>query len=147
MGAREQQMRDQWQMQQWQMQQGGGQQWAAQESYEEAAPSAAGAGYEAKLMKLDVGSGLDPTQLKSQILEVTKGLIGYDEDIEYDMPLMESGLTSNTAVLLRDALTQQLPGVNMPVTLVFDYPSISAMSELIMENAAKAAKKAAKLKN
>merc|ERR1712217_416290 len=87
--AREQQMRDQWQMQQWQMQQGGGQQWAAQESYEEAAPSAAGAGYEAKLMKLDVGSGLDPTQLKSQILEVTKGLIGYDEDIEYDMPLME----------------------------------------------------------
>merc|ERR1740122_220087 len=128
-------------MQQWQMQQGGDQQWAAQESYEEAAPSAAGAGYEAKLMKLDVGSGLDPAQLKSQILEVTKGLIGYDEDIEYDMPLMESGLTSNTAMLLRDALTQQLPGVNMPVTLVFDYPSISAMSDLIVENAARAAKK------
>merc|ERR1712050_291313 len=141
--AREQQMRDQWQMQQWQMQQGG-QQWAPQESYEEAAPSAAGGGYEAKLMKLDVGSGLDPAQLKSQILEVTKGLIGYDEDIEYDMPLMESGLTSNTAVLLRDALTQQLPGVNMPVTLVFDYPSISAMSDLIVENAARAAKKAKK---
>merc|ERR1712190_339733 len=147
MGAREQQMRDQWQMQQWQMQQGGGQQWAAQESYEEAAPSAAGAGYEAKLMKLDVGSGLDPAQLKSQILEVTKGFTGSDEDIEYDMPLMESGLTSNTAVLLRDALTQQLPGVNLPVTLVFDYPSIEMMSELIVENAAKAAKKAAKLKN
>merc|ERR1712217_966266 len=131
---REQQLRDQWQMQQWQMQQGG-QQWAPQESMEEAAPSAAGGGYEAKLMKLDVGSGLDPTQLKSQILEVTKGLIGYDEDIEYDMPLKESGLTSNTAVLLRDALTQQLPGVNMPVTLVFDYPSITAMAELIVENA------------
>jgi len=140
---REQQLRDQWQMQQWQMQQGG-QQWAPQEAMEEAAPSAAGGGYEAKLMKLDVGSGLDPAQLKSQILEVTKGLIGYDEDIEYDMPLMESGLTSNTAVLLRDALTQQLPGVNMPVTLVFDYPSISAMSDLIVENAARAAKKAKK---
>merc|ERR1740129_1660328 len=140
---REQQMKDQWQMQQWQMQQGG-QQWAPQESYEEAAPSAAGGGYEAKLMKLDVGSGLDPTQLKSQILEVTKGLIGYDEDIEYDLPLMESGLTSNTGVLLRDALTQQLPGVNMPVTLVFDYTSITAMADLIVENAARAAKKAAK---
>merc|ERR1712242_34442 len=140
---REQQMREQQLRQQWQMQQGG-QQWAPQEAMEEAAPSAAGGGYEAKLMKLDVGSGLDPTQLKSQILEVTKGLIGYDEDIEYDMPLMESGLTSNTAVLLRDALTQQLPGVNMPVTLVFDYPSISAMSDLIVENAARAAKKAKK---
>merc|ERR550539_567121 len=111
---------------------------------EEAAPSAAGGGYEAKLMKLDVGSGLDPTVLKGQILEVTKGLIGYDEDIEYDNPLMESGLTSNTAVLLRDALTQQLPGVNLPVTLVFDYPSISAMSDLIIENAEKAARKAKK---
>merc|ERR1712060_354247 len=66
------------------------------------------------------------------------------EDFEYDMPLMESGLTSNTAVLLRDALTQQLPGVNMPVILVFDYPSISAMSDLIVENAARAAKKAKK---
>merc|ERR1740123_678502 len=141
---REQQMKDQWQMQQWQMQQGG-QQWAPQEPQgDEAAPSAAGGGYEAKLMKLDIGAGLDPVQLKGQILEVTKGLIGYDEDIEYDMPLMESGLTSNTAVLLRDALTQQLPGVNMPVTLVFDYPSITAMSDLIVENAARAAKKAAK---
>merc|ERR1712217_320509 len=142
---REQQMRDQWQMQQWAMQQGGGQQWAPQEPQgDEGAPSAAGGGYEAKLMKLDIGAGLDPAQLKGQILEVTKGLTGYDEDIEYDMPLMESGLTSNTAVLLRDALPQQLPGVNMPVTLVFDYPSISAMSDLIVENAARAAKKAKK---
>merc|ERR1711874_323888 len=137
--------RDQWQMQQWAMQQGG-QQWAPVEPQgggDEAAPSAAGGGYEAKLMKLDVGSGLDPAQLKSQILEVTKGLIGYDEDIEYDMPLMESGLTSNTAVLLRDALTQQLPGISLPVTLVFDYPSISSMTDLIIENAEKAAKKKA----
>lgn len=143
---REQQMRDQWQMQQWAMQQGGGQQqWAPVEPQgEEAAPSAAGGNYEAKLTKLDVGAGLDPTQLKNQILEITKGLIGFDEDIEYDMPLMESGLTSNTAVLLRDSLTQVLPGVNMPVTLVFDYPSITAMSELIVENAARAAKKAKK---
>merc|ERR1719361_884408 len=111
---------------------------------EEAPSAAAGAGYEAKLMKLDLGAGLDPAQLKGQILEVTKGLIGYDEDIDYDNPLMESGLTSNTAVLLRDALTQQLPGINLPVTLVFDYPSIEMMSELIVENAAKAAKKAKK---
>jgi hypothetical protein len=141
---RQRQLQDNWQMQQWAMQQGGGQQWAPQEAQEEAAPSAAGGGYEAKLMKLDIGAGLDPAQLKSQILEVTKGLIGYDEDIEYDMPLMESGLTSNTAVLLRDALTQQLPGVNMPVTLVFDYPSITAMADLIVENAARAAKKGKK---
>jgi len=148
---RERQMQQQQQMQmaqaaQW-AQQGQDLQPIPQQVYEEAAPSAAvggGGGYEAKLVKLDIGAGLDPNMLKSQILEVTKGLIGYDEEIEFDAPLMESGLTSNTAVLLRDALTQQLPGVNLPVTLVFDYPSIQSMSELIVENAAKAAKKAAK---
>jgi len=142
---KQEQLRQQWQMQQWAMQAGQMPMQQYEAPPEEAAASAAaGGGYEAKLMKLDVGAGLDPTVLKAQIMEVTKGLIGYDEDIEYDNPLMESGLTSNTAVLLRDALTQQLPGVNLPVTLVFDYPSISAMSELIVENAAKAAKKAKK---
>mmetsp|Transcript_65924 Transcript_65924/g.204054 ORF Transcript_65924/g.204054 Transcript_65924/m.204054 type:complete len:829 (-) Transcript_65924:89-2575(-) len=142
---KQEQMRQQFQMQQWAMQ--SGQMPMPQEeapAEEAAASAAAGGGYEAKLMKLDIGAGLDPAVLKGQIMEVTKGLIGYDEDIEYDNPLMESGLTSNTAVLLRDSLTQQLPGVNLPVTLVFDYPSIQAMSELIMENAAKAAKKAAR---
>lgn len=146
---RERQLQQQqaWQMQQAaaMMAQGQGLQPIPQESYEEAAPSAAaGGGYEAKLAKMDISAGLDPVMLKNQILEVTKGLIGYDEEIEFDAPLMESGLTSNTAVLLRDSLTQTLPGVNLPVTLVFDYPSIQAMSELIVENAAKAAKKAAK---
>mmetsp|Transcript_65918 Transcript_65918/g.204032 ORF Transcript_65918/g.204032 Transcript_65918/m.204032 type:complete len:828 (-) Transcript_65918:89-2572(-) len=144
---RQQQQQQQWQMQQAaaMMAQGQGLTPIPQETYEEAAPSAAaGGGYEAKLAKLDISAGLDPNMLKGQILEVTKGLIGYDEEIEFDAPLMESGLTSNTAVLLRDSLTQQLPGVNLPVTLVFDYPSIQAMSELIMENAAKAAKKAAR---
>merc|ERR1712242_240767 len=105
--------------------------------------SAAAPGYEAKLAKLDIGAGLSPDILRNQISEVAKGLIGFDEDIEIDMPLMESGLTSNTAVLLRDALTQQLPGISLPVTLVFDYPSISAMTDLIIENAEKAAKKKA----
>merc|ERR1711982_182794 len=97
-------------------------------------------GYEGKLTKLDVSGGLTSDMVKGQILEVTKGLIGYDEEIEFDAPLMEVGLTSNTAVLLRDALTQTLPGLNLPVTLVFDYPSIGAMTDLIMEKAAKKAK-------
>merc|ERR1712039_294138 len=113
-----------------------------QEPQEQA--SAAAPGYEAKLVKMDLTGGLTTATVKAQIAEVAKGLIGFDEEIEYDMPLMESGLTSNTAVLLRDSLSQQLPGISLPVTLVFDYPSIESMSELIVENAEKAAKKAAK---
>merc|ERR1712187_91689 len=106
--------------------------------------SAAAPGYEAKLVKMDLTGGLTAVTVKAQIAEVAKGLIGFDEEIEYDMPLMESGLTSNTAVLLRDSLSQQLPGISLPVTLVFDCPSIESMSGLIIENAEKAAKKAAK---
>jgi tetratricopeptide (TPR) repeat protein len=144
------------QMAQWQAQQamagGGGltlqpiQQQAAGPD-EGAEPSAARGGYEAKLVKMDLASGMDATVIRQQVHEITKGIIGFDEDIEYDMPLMESGLTSNTAVLLRDSLVQQLPGVPLPVTLIFDYPSIQSMTELIVENGEKAAKKAAKLAN
>merc|ERR1719436_574363 len=68
-----------------------------------AQPSQAGGGYEAKLTKLDLSGGVDAGMVKNQIMETAKGLVGYDEDIEFDAPLMESGLTSNTAVLLRDA--------------------------------------------
>lgn len=113
---------------------------------EEAMPSAARPGYDPKLAKLDVTSGLQVEAVHKQISEVAKGLIGDDTDIEIDMPLMEAGLTSNTAVLLRDSLMQQLPGISLPVTLTFDYPSIGAMGELVMENAQKAALKAAKNK-
>jgi len=138
--------RQQWQQQQMMQQQqfaGGMPQAAAAAEPQAEQVSAAAPGYEAKLMKLDLGAGLSPDLLRNQISEVAKGLIGFDEDIEIDMPLMESGLTSNTAVLLRDALTQQLPGISLPVTLVFDYPSISSMTDLIIENAEKAAKKKA----
>ena len=34
---------------------------------------------------------------------------------------------------LSDELKKELPGINLPVTLVFDYPSIAAMTELILE--------------
>jgi len=112
----------------------------------EAMPSAARPGYDPKLAKLDVSSGLSVESVHKTIAEVAKGLIGIDEEIEVDMPLMEAGLTSNTAVLLRDALMQQMPGISLPVTLTFDYPSIGSMGELVMENAQKAALKAAKKK-
>merc|ERR1711933_544078 len=139
----------QWQQQQaWMQQQSGGLVMTPLPQQTDApaaeASQAAGGGYEAKLVKLDTSSVLEMGTVKTQITEITKGIIGYDDDIEADMPLMESGLTSNTAVLLRDALVQQLPGIPLPVTLIFDYPSIAAMGELIVESSEKQAKKAAK---
>merc|ERR1719499_340834 len=148
--AEQQQQLLQWQQQQAWMQ---SQQQAAglqltplqqQPQQEEAQASAARGGYEMKLQKLDMSGVLDGAVVKNQILEITKGVIGYDDDIEVDVPLMEAGLTSNTAVLLRDSLSQQLPGIPLPVTLIFDYPSIGSMTDLIVESSERIAQKKAK---
>jgi len=89
----------------------------------------------AKGPALDLKAGLSLDVVKSKVQEVAMRITGADDgDIEADTPLMEAGLTSNSAILLRDELSQALPGVSLPVTLVFDYPSVAAMSELILES-------------
>jgi tetratricopeptide (TPR) repeat protein/acyl carrier protein len=85
---------------------------------------------------LMVSAGMDASIVRNKILDIATQIIGDDEEgIDADMPLMQAGLTSNTAVLLRDELSKDLPGVNLPPTLMFDYPSISAIADFIVENA------------
>merc|ERR1712216_731749 len=87
---------------------------------------------------LDLSQGLDTVMVKNKLLEISLRITGAEDgEIEFDTPLMEAGLTSNSAILMRDELSQELPGLNLPVTLVFDYPTISDMSELIIETSAK----------
>merc|ERR1719195_29637 len=87
---------------------------------------------------LDVSAGLDEAIVKAKVLEIATRITGAEDgEIEADTPLMEAGLTSTSAILLRDELSQELPGINLPVTLVFDYPTISDMSELIVETSQK----------
>lgn len=84
---------------------------------------------------LDLSRGVDLATIKAKVLEIATRITGADEgEIDTDTPLMEAGLTSNSAILLRDELSQELPGVQLPVTLVFDYPSIGAMADLIVES-------------
>lgn len=72
--------------------------------------------------------------LAAKIKEVALAIIGEDaEDVEADTPLMEAGLTSSTAVLMRDELLGVIPGVKISPTAMFDYPSVSAMTEMLME--------------
>merc|ERR1712187_272433 len=88
-----------------------------------------------KTAALDVSAGLDLPVVKAKVLEIASRITGAEDgEIEADTPLMEAGLTSNSAILLRDELSQELPGISLPVTLVFDYPSIAAMSELIVQS-------------
>lgn len=84
---------------------------------------------------LSLGTGLDIGVLRAKITETTLQIIGdeEEEEIEADTPLMEAGLTSNTAVLLRDEISREIPGITLPPTLIFDYPSINAMSDFILQ--------------
>lgn len=85
------------------------------------------------------GNALDMANLSEEIVivkikEVALAIIGEDEDeVELDTPLMEAGMTSSTAVIFRDELMKDLPGVNLPPTLIFDYPSVNGIAEFVME--------------
>jgi len=81
---------------------------------------------------LDIGN-LSEELVVGKIKEVAMAIIGDDEDIELDTPLMEAGVTSSTAVILKDELAGEIPGIKLPPTLIFDYPSITAIGEYIME--------------
>merc|ERR1719254_452973 len=85
---------------------------------------------------LQMTKGMDIAVVKTKIQEVASSIIGDVDDIEADTPLMEAGLTSNSAVLLRDELTKDLPGIPLPPTLIFDYPSIQAISDYVVEKSA-----------
>lgn len=101
-----------------------------------APPPAPGAPVVKSSGALQVTAGMDASIVSAKILDIAKQIIGDEDDIEVDMPLMQAGLTSNTAVLLRDEMAKDLPGVNLPPTLMFDYPSIAAIADFVVERAA-----------
>eukprot|EP00913_Durusdinium_trenchii_P010086 g9459.t1 len=78
---------------------------------------------------LDLKAGMDLATIKSKVTQVASVIMGGDEDFEADTPLMEARLTSNTAMVLRDELTKDLPGIKLPMTLSFDYPSVQAIAD------------------
>ena len=53
-------------------------------------------------------------------------------EIAPDAPLLDAGLDSLRAVELRNTLEASF-GVSLPSTLLFDYPTISGISELVMQ--------------
>ncbi|CAJ1427414.1 unnamed protein product [Effrenium voratum] len=75
----------------------------------------------------------DPAIITSKIQEVTKGMVGSSGDIDADMPLMDIGINSMNAVLFRNKLGSTFEGVELPSTLVFDFPTIRAMTDLLSQ--------------
>ena len=72
------------------------------------------------------------TEVKAAILQVLGSSIGEDD------PLMSAGLDSLGSVEFANLLGQKL-GLQMPGTLVFDYPSVSAVTDYLASQLSKAA--------
>jgi len=74
---------------------------------------------------------LDESMIHSQVEAVAVSIIG--SDVGHEEPLMAAGLDSLGAVELRNGLESQL-GLELPSTLVFDYPTINSISDYIRDN-------------
>jgi len=81
------------------------------------------------------GPRAESDSIKGKVSGVTMEILGLEEDLADDSPLMSSGLTSNSAVLLRNKLAEELPGISLPFTLVFDYPTIGSIADYIADQA------------
>eukprot|EP00913_Durusdinium_trenchii_P018925 g17783.t1 len=60
---------------------------------------------------------------------LSKNIVG--DDIEMDSPLMEAGMDSLSSVEFRNQVRNLVPGINLPASMVFDYPSLKSMTDFI----------------
>merc|ERR1719487_1279695 len=68
--------------------------------------------------------------IKEMVVKVAKGVLHADS-VDLDAPLMEAGMDSLSAVEFRNRLLQQLPGVKLPNTVMFDYPTLNAIAGFV----------------
>ncbi len=78
----------------------------------------------------------DAGMIMREIQHVVASVLG--KEVLSDQPLMEAGMDSLAAVELRNELSSRL-GVDLPATVVFDHPTVSALSSRITADLAKGA--------
>eukprot|EP00930_Biecheleria_cincta_P069315 TRINITY_DN5706_c0_g1_i1.p1 TRINITY_DN5706_c0_g1~~TRINITY_DN5706_c0_g1_i1.p1 ORF type:complete len:1047 (+),score=293.11 TRINITY_DN5706_c0_g1_i1:111-3251(+) len=74
--------------------------------------------------------GPSTEELQSVVSDIALSLIGV-ESLDADEPLMDAGLDSLAAVEFGNTISKEFAGVNLPSTLMFDYPSVKLLSGLI----------------
>ena len=93
----------------------------------EAAAGTSGAGAEAATAAV-AEAVVDTTEVEAAVRDAVRSILG--EDVSPDAPLMAAGLDSLGAVELRSSLEGRL-GLALPSTLVFDYPTVAALTQFL----------------
>ena len=81
-----------------------------------------------KLRSASSSSGAMTASSLTRVMAAVESILG--PKIDMNQPLMDAGLDSLGAVELKNAIDTTV-GVELPGTLVFDYPSVSAMVDYI----------------
>merc|ERR1711976_1158039 len=81
---------------------------------------------------VEVFQAPDPMMVRQYILGLVQNMTGSSEEIDGDTPLMESGIDSLASVELRTKLQAEFR-LNLPSTVMFNYPTISTITDLLVE--------------
>merc|ERR550525_244070 len=93
-------------------------------------PAAGGGAVSA--VKEEVFKGPEPMMVRQYIMGLVQNMTGSSDEIDGDTPLMESGIDSLASVELRTQLQQEFR-LNLPSTVMFNYPTISTMTRLLVD--------------
>lgn len=77
--------------------------------------------------------GLDPEVVRPKVFDVVKNVTGTEDEVYLDTPLMDTGMDSLSAVAFRNELNRMFQGINLPASLMFDYPSVNQITDHIVE--------------
>uniref|UniRef100_A0A7S0AL49 Tetratricopeptide repeat protein 29 n=1 Tax=Pyrodinium bahamense TaxID=73915 RepID=A0A7S0AL49_9DINO len=76
--------------------------------------------------------GPEPMMVRQYIMGLVQNMTGSSDEVDGDTPLMESGIDSLASVELRTQLQQEFR-LNLPSTVMFNYPTISTMTRLLVD--------------
>jgi len=75
-----------------------------------------------------------PERIDYTIKDLVAGVTGKPMDLDNDATVMEAGLTSISAIMLRDQLNDVFPDADgMEMTFVFEYPTVRSMTDFVLE--------------